>query len=312
MYGGHFYAHSPAFGRVPLQECILTDYFRTPGNCSAKNFAGKRLALSQRGCPVVAAEPLAPRRTSTVPSAKACYHWQAGFGTSRGKRSESSWGRSRMPQFLRFVPNGDSRIRPLCELVRLYAGPEFTSTSGRSSRPPKCPRCRLWKGGRARFSLCRVEHMAHFPQVARKRRRGRGLSSSRNLKKDNYVSLKPQVADREAQRYPAARHWKQQPGLCLSRTNYNVELEHWLMKLVEAFRTQTSEFCSGSGMSMRRALTRDLTKVIDRLKTGNSRHSWQLAPHILDWAREAWLLASVDSGAAESPLGPPAAGPGQR
>lgn len=87
-------------------------------------------------------------------------------------------------------------------------------------------------------------------------------------------------------------------GLCLARTNYNVELEHWLLKLVEAPQTDLTVLFRHWDVSPAR-VARELTESIDQLKTGNSR-SPALAPSILELAREAWLLASVDYGATKT------------
>ena len=56
-------------------------------------------------------------------------------------------------------------------------------------------------------------------------------------------------------------------GLCLSRTNYNVEIEHWLLKLAEAADADLAPIFRQYGVDVSR-LTRDLTAVIDRFKTG--------------------------------------------
>ncbi len=83
-------------------------------------------------------------------------------------------------------------------------------------------------------------------------------------------------------------------GLCLSRTNYNVELEHWLMKLLEVPNTDLAHLLRHYGVDVSR-LNADLTRSIDRLKTGNARPP-ALSQKVVDAVREAWLLASVDYG----------------
>ena len=80
-------------------------------------------------------------------------------------------------------------------------------------------------------------------------------------------------------------------GLCLSRTNYNVEVEHWLMKLVEADGSDLSALFRYYEVDASR-LTHDLNRCIDRLKTGNARQP-ALAPAVVDLAREAWLIGSI-------------------
>lgn len=81
-------------------------------------------------------------------------------------------------------------------------------------------------------------------------------------------------------------------GLCLSRTNYNVEIEHWLSKLIEGDGTDAYAILRHYQVDIGR-LKRDLTTAIDKFKTGNSRTP-ALSPDTVDWARDAWLLASVD------------------
>jgi len=83
-------------------------------------------------------------------------------------------------------------------------------------------------------------------------------------------------------------------GLCLSRTNYNVEIEHWLLKLLEVPNTDTAVLLRHFGVDTSH-LAADLTKVIDRLKTGNARPP-ALSQNVVDLVREAWLLGSVDYG----------------
>ena len=56
-------------------------------------------------------------------------------------------------------------------------------------------------------------------------------------------------------------------GLCLSRTHYNVEVEHWLLKLTEMPNTDLAALFRYYEVDTSK-LQRDLTKAIDRLKTG--------------------------------------------
>lgn len=83
-------------------------------------------------------------------------------------------------------------------------------------------------------------------------------------------------------------------GLCLSRTNYNVEVEHWLMKLLEASDTDLSKLLRYYEVDPSR-VNRELTKAIDRLKTGNSRPP-ALSQMIVDLVKHAWVLASIEYG----------------
>jgi type VI secretion system protein VasG len=80
-------------------------------------------------------------------------------------------------------------------------------------------------------------------------------------------------------------------GLTVSRGHYNIELEHWLLKLLDIPGSDLAACLDHFGAD-RSALAADLNKVLDRLKTGNSRAP-TLSPQIVLWAREAWLLASL-------------------
>ena len=81
-------------------------------------------------------------------------------------------------------------------------------------------------------------------------------------------------------------------GLCLSRTNYNVEIEHWLLKLLETPNTDLTVLLKHFDVNVSRLMS-DLTQVVDHFKTGNARPP-ALSPNLVDLAREAWLIASID------------------
>jgi len=85
-------------------------------------------------------------------------------------------------------------------------------------------------------------------------------------------------------------------GLCLSRTNYDVEIEHILVKLLEQDDTDLHKIASHYEVNIDR-LNKDVSTALDRLKSGNSRTPG-LSDRIPRWIQDAWLLASVDFGAA--------------
>src|SRR5262245_13978831 len=84
-------------------------------------------------------------------------------------------------------------------------------------------------------------------------------------------------------------------GLCLSRTHYDIDLEHLLLKLTEAQDTDIQKILRHYEVDHAR-FTRDLTRALDRLKTGNARTP-ALSPRILRLVTEAWNLASIEFGA---------------
>ena len=85
-------------------------------------------------------------------------------------------------------------------------------------------------------------------------------------------------------------------GLCLSRTNYDVEVEHILAKILEQDDTDLHKICRHFEVNVDR-LSKDVQQALDRLKSGNSRTPG-LSDRIPQWIQDAWLTASVDFGAA--------------
>lgn len=83
-------------------------------------------------------------------------------------------------------------------------------------------------------------------------------------------------------------------ALTMSRTHYNAELEHWLMRLIEDKESDVNIILRHFELDRDRLMS-DLNRVLDRLKTGNSRAP-ALSPNIVKLMREAWLLASLQYG----------------
>ena len=86
-------------------------------------------------------------------------------------------------------------------------------------------------------------------------------------------------------------------GLCLSRTHYNVEIEHYLMKLMEASDTDVARIFYRFGVNQSR-LTADLSRSLDKLKSGNARTP-AISPTVLKMLIQAWTLGSIDYGAGQ-------------
>lgn len=84
-------------------------------------------------------------------------------------------------------------------------------------------------------------------------------------------------------------------GLTLSRSHYNVEIEHWLLKLLESSDSDFAAILRHFEIDPAR-LSADLTRTLDKLKTGNSRAP-ALSPHVVQLAREAWVIGSLEHGA---------------
>ncbi|HEY7895269.1 MAG TPA: type VI secretion system ATPase TssH, partial [Gemmatimonadaceae bacterium] len=84
-------------------------------------------------------------------------------------------------------------------------------------------------------------------------------------------------------------------GLCLSRTHYDVEVEHYLMKLLDTPDSDLTFILKHYGIDRSR-LAAELTRSLDRLKSGNARTP-ALSPKLVDMFTEAWTIGSVDFGA---------------
>jgi type VI secretion system protein VasG len=81
-------------------------------------------------------------------------------------------------------------------------------------------------------------------------------------------------------------------GLCLSQTHYEVEVEHFLLKVLEIPDTDLNKILRHFEISETR-LVSDLTRAMEGFKTGNSRNP-ALSPRIPKMIQDAWLIASID------------------
>lgn len=86
-------------------------------------------------------------------------------------------------------------------------------------------------------------------------------------------------------------------GLCLSRTHYDVEIEHYLTKLLDATDGDFAVILKQFGLDRGR-LASDLARSLDKLKTGNSRNP-SLSPSLTKMFTEAWTIGSLDFGAVQ-------------
>jgi type VI secretion system protein VasG len=84
-------------------------------------------------------------------------------------------------------------------------------------------------------------------------------------------------------------------GLCLSRTNYNVEIEHWLLKLLDDAGNDFQSILKQFSIDQAR-LKLELTRSLDKLKTGNSRAP-SLSPTVVTLIQQAWLISSIENSA---------------
>ena len=81
-------------------------------------------------------------------------------------------------------------------------------------------------------------------------------------------------------------------GLCMARTNYHIEVEHFLVKLLELADADLPRILRHYDVNLS-TVVRQLTSGLDKLKRGNDRAPG-LSVEVLELIREAWLLASVE------------------
>ncbi len=86
-------------------------------------------------------------------------------------------------------------------------------------------------------------------------------------------------------------------GFCLSRTHYDIEIEHFLMKLLEVTDTDFQHILKHFAVN-KSHLAGDLTISLDKLKTGNARTP-VFSPSLVQMLSEAWTIGSLDFGAAQ-------------
>jgi type VI secretion system protein VasG len=86
-------------------------------------------------------------------------------------------------------------------------------------------------------------------------------------------------------------------GLCLSRTHYDIEIEHYLTKLLDVTDSDFARITQHFGVDRSR-LAAELTRSLDKLKSGNARTP-ALSPTLLKMLTEAWTIGSIDFNAGQ-------------
>lgn len=81
-------------------------------------------------------------------------------------------------------------------------------------------------------------------------------------------------------------------GLCLSQTHYEVDIEHFLIKLLEMPDTDIQKILRHFEINETR-LVNELTRTMEGFKRGNARTP-ALSPRVPQMVQDAWLIASID------------------
>ncbi len=86
-------------------------------------------------------------------------------------------------------------------------------------------------------------------------------------------------------------------GLCVSRTHYEVTVEHVLHVMIEDANADIQQIFKHFGVESSRVL-KSLQNVLETLKTGNTGRP-VFSPMLVEWFQKGWLLASLNHGLGE-------------
>jgi type VI secretion system protein VasG len=86
-------------------------------------------------------------------------------------------------------------------------------------------------------------------------------------------------------------------GLCLARTHYDIEVEHYLTKLLDSTDNDVAVIFKHFEIDTSR-LSGELARALDKLKAGNARTP-ALSPTLMRMLIEAWTVGSIDYNAGQ-------------
>ena len=81
-------------------------------------------------------------------------------------------------------------------------------------------------------------------------------------------------------------------GICHSRSQFTVEMEHWLLAMLEQDAGDLTLILASFSLEKERLLAQ-LRQGLEKLKTGNSAAP-SLSPHIVNLLRQTWLNTSIE------------------
>jgi type VI secretion system protein VasG len=93
---------------------------------------------------------------------------------------------------------------------------------------------------------------------------------------------------------PSRKALESAAQLCVSQTHFNVEIEHFLLKLLESADTDMSRVLRYYDIDVS-DVTKELTQAMDKFKRGNNRTP-VLSPQIPHMIQEAWVICSLQLG----------------
>src|SRR5262249_37595375 len=81
-------------------------------------------------------------------------------------------------------------------------------------------------------------------------------------------------------------------GLCVSRTHYDIEVEHYLLKLLDQDQGDFAKIIKHFEVNKSR-FTAERNSSLDKLKSGNARTP-AISPTVLKMLSTAWMAGSID------------------
>ena len=113
---------------------------------------------------------------------------------------------------------------------------------------------------------------------------------------ENDDESESEIADRQAERHARPRS-EAAAGLCLSRTHYDIEIEHYVTKLLDSSAADFGRIAQHFGIDKSR-LAAELNRSLDKLKSGNARTP-RVSPTVIKMLTEAWTIGSIDFSAGQ-------------
>ena len=86
-------------------------------------------------------------------------------------------------------------------------------------------------------------------------------------------------------------------GLCLARTHYDIEVEHYLTKLLDSTDNDAAAIFKHFEIDTSR-FSGELSRALDKLKSGNARTP-AISPSLMRMLVEAWTIGSIDYNSAQ-------------
>ncbi len=280
--------YSGLFGLSSRSALRSNPFFPTTSTCLSKLSSSSASGVHS-STPINAASISAARRIVA----------KLGFGAVAGdeiwdrqSRAQIRIGPLDAKRYRDFLPDG-TVFQPLQALARFFSGNDVEFEVQLILKQEQVPACELGdESGNAQLGW--FTWMKSKPVF-----RSQSLRHSLTLRGELYMTVnlrsligKLNTTTRNAVEGAA--------GLCLSRTHYDVEVEHFLTKLLAATGADFAFILRHFGVDNSR-FAAELNRSLDKLKSGNARTP-AISPTVLKMFTEAWTYGSLEFGFHFHPL----------